>query len=265
MKKLSLIMIVIAAAVFAIIVLSSSVSGVAVKQCGTCHTGWGAYLALDVLEGDSRNQLPSAIGVAETKTVTVALRSLTSDVHNNTILSNVNVTLTSQNGRFSVSNPTYFIGTLQPNADATATWQITGTSAGSDVLVITARAIGLHKNLQFVDTYAPNPTITVGSSPPQSTLTLNINPQTVARGATLTISGQLTPGKATTIELYYRYPQTTGSWKVATTMPTNSLGAYSKTVTVPNLPTGVYDLVAAWFDPAKGAYVVSSIKLLTIT
>ena len=266
MKKLSYIMIVVAAAVFAIIVLSSSVAGVSTKQCSSCHTGWGAYLSFDVLEGDSRNQLPVAIDVAETKTVTVAVRSLTNTVHNNTVLRNVNVTLTSQNGRFSVSNPTYFIGTLEPNADATATWQITGTSAGSDVFVITARAVDFHKNLQFVDLYAPNPTITVGNPTPTPTLTLNLNPTTVARGSPLTISGQLTPGMTTTISLYYRYPQATGAWKIATTIPTNTGGAYSTTPTVPtSLTPGIYDLVAVWRNPANGAYTVSPIKVLTIT
>jgi hypothetical protein len=104
----------------------------------------------------------------------------------------------------------------------------------------------------------------VVTAPP--TLTLNLSPTTVARGSTLTLSGQLTPGVATTINLYYRYPHATGSWALATTIPTNAAGAYSVTATVPlSLPTGQFDLVAVWFNPTNGAYTVSPIKLLTIT
>ncbi|MGD0496462.1 MAG: hypothetical protein ABSB28_10590 [Candidatus Bathyarchaeia archaeon] len=106
-------------------------------------------------------------------------------------------------------------------------------------------------------------TFVVTASP---TLTLNINPSTVARGSPLAINGQLTPGMATTVYLYYRYPHATGSWALATTIPTNAAGAYSVTATVPmSLTPGIYDLVAVWFNPANGAYTASPIRVLTIT
>jgi hypothetical protein len=97
------------------------------------------------------------------------------------------------------------------------------------------------------------------------TLTLLLSPSTVARGSPLTISGQLTPGIATTISLYYR-TSTSNPWALATTLPTNAAGVYSTIVTVPNsLPPGTYDLVAVWYNSKNNRYAASDIKKLTIT
>ena len=95
-------------------------------------------------------------------------------------------------------------------------------------------------------------------------LTLNLSPTPIARGSVLTISGQLIPGSATTVTLYYR---TTGvTWAVATYLPTNAAGAYNVGATVPfSLPTGTYDLVAVWWDATTNRYAVSGIKQLIIT
>ncbi|MCW3982489.1 MAG: cytochrome c biogenesis protein [Candidatus Bathyarchaeota archaeon] len=89
-------------------------------------------------------------------------------------MSNVAATLSSQNNHFSVSNPTYNIGSL-PTGTATASWQITGTSAGTDQLIITVSAVNTHKNVYFTDSYSPNPSITVtqSTSPTQPTPTDN--------------------------------------------------------------------------------------------
>jgi hypothetical protein len=98
------------------------------------------------------------------------------------------------------------------------------------------------------------------------TLTLNLSPSTVARGQKLTISGQLTPGMATSINIYYRFPHATGSWALATTLPTNAAGAYSVSATVPmSLTPGVYDLIAVWFNSANGKYAASPIRVVTFT
>jgi hypothetical protein len=100
------------------------------------------------------------------------------------------------------------------------------------------------------------------------TLTLNLSPTTVARGAKLTLSGQLSPslGSAQTIYIYYRYPHKTGTWKLATTLSTNVAGVYSVTATVPvSLTAGQYDLAAFWVNTANGAYATSPIKLVTFT
>ena len=97
-------------------------------------------------------------------------------------------------------------------------------------------------------------------------LTLNVNPSTVARGSPITLSGQLTPGIATTINIYYRFPHSTGSWALATTLPTNALGIYSVTATVPmGLTPGTYDLIAVWFNPTNGKYAASPIRVVTFT
>jgi len=102
------------------------------------------------------------------------------------------------------------------------------------------------------------------TAPP--TLTLSISPSTVARGSQVTISGKLTPGMTTTIYLFYRFPHATGSWALATTIPTTSTGTYSVTATVPmSLTPGIYDLIAVWFNPANGSYAASPIRVLTIT
>ncbi len=97
-------------------------------------------------------------------------------------------------------------------------------------------------------------------------LTLNVNPSTVARGSPITLSGQLTPGMATTINIYYRFPHSTGSWALATTLPTNALGIYGVTATVPmGLTPGTYDLIAVWFNPTNGKYAASPIRVVTFT
>jgi hypothetical protein len=106
-------------------------------------------------------------------------------------------------------------------------------------------------------------TFTVVAAP---TLTLNLSPSTVARGQKLTISGQLTPGMATSINIYYRFPHATGSWALATALPTNAAGAYSVSATVPmSLTPGVYDLIAVWFNSANGKYAASPIRVATFT
>jgi hypothetical protein len=133
-------------------------------------------------------------------------------------------------------------------------------------------------NLMPAGDYQFNITATVGGyrriasipftvvAPP--TLSLILNPNTVARGKPLTLSGQLTPapGAPATIYIYYRYPHQTGTWKLATTLQTNAAGAYSATATVPmSLPIGQYDLVAFWVNTQNGEYAVAPMKLLTIT
>lgn len=95
---------------------------------------------------------------------------------------------------------------------------------------------------------------------------LDLEPRTVARGSTLRLNGTLTPPRATTLKLYYRLPHETGTWKLATTLTTNSAGVFNVAAPVPtSLPPGNYDLRAVWFDEATGDYVSSPIKMLTIT
>jgi len=122
-------------------------------------------------------------------------------------------------------------------------------------LLITATGMGLTKTTPL--------TLNVIAAP---TLTLNLNPKIVSRGSSLTISGQLTPGKAAPIRLYVRFPHETGTWRLAKTVNTDSTGYYTTTITIPtSAPTGSYDWVAVWFNEPNGAYTASPIVLLTIT
>jgi hypothetical protein len=71
--------------------------------------------------------------------------------------------------------------------------------------------------------------------------------------------------KATSISLYYR-TSTSNPWALAATLPTNTAGAYSVSVTVPTyLTPGTYDLVAVWYNSANNRYAASDVKKLTIT
>jgi hypothetical protein len=162
MHKASYIMIaaalIIVASIFLSPVFSSSTS-----QCSSCHGGYIQYL--DILEGNPSNQLPTTLTVGQTATISVI-------VENNvntaifTALSNVALTLNSQNGHFTVNTPTYTISNL-PKGTATATWQITAVSPGVDSYIIAGSAKNIHQSISFQDTYTPAPAITI--SAPAST------------------------------------------------------------------------------------------------
>lgn len=131
----------------------------------------------------------------------------------------------------------------------------TASPGGYDPTVIATSTSGVIKQFQLE--------LNIYSSP---TLTLNLSPQPVARGSPITISGQLTPGQAATIQLHYKYPHVSGTWKLATTLTTNNAGAYSAVATVPtSLPPGTYDLMASWYNGVTGAYASSPVTLFTVT
>jgi hypothetical protein len=152
----------------------------------------------------------------------------------------------------------YSVWQVTPTATSTLTVYTSNLMpAGAKQLTATA-TVGGYRRMVLV----PYTVI----APP--TLTLNLNPTTVARGAKLTISGQLTPapGAPTTIYLYYRYPHQSGTWKLATTLSTNAAGAFTVSATVPvSMTPGMYDLVAFWVNTQTGSYAVSPIKVFTIT
>ena len=133
---------------------------VSTNQCSSCH-GSTYNQQLDILEGNSQNKIPTTLQVGQTQTVTVTLSNINNAALNNQ-LSSVSLTLGSQNGHFSVTTPTYNVGSLSTGT-TTATWQITGTSQGSDTLLISASATNTHNNLKFSDSYSPSPTITVAA------------------------------------------------------------------------------------------------------
>jgi hypothetical protein len=115
------------------------------------------------MEGNGGNQIPQALNLSETKTVTVVVQNDVNTVRYAT-LSGVSVTLNSANGHFSVNKPTFNVGDLSEGSTA-ATWQITGISEGFDYIIIRASGYNSHKSGYFLDAYTPYPLITVGQPP----------------------------------------------------------------------------------------------------
>jgi hypothetical protein len=129
--------------------LTSSISS---NPCGLCgHNGYYQYL--DVVEGDSGNQIPSTLNLSETKTVSVVILN---DVNTGryTTLTSVFITLSSAYGHFSINNPTFYVGDLAAGT-TTATWQITGISEGFDYLTIQTSGRNQHESILFSDSYFP--------------------------------------------------------------------------------------------------------------
>ncbi|MFB3888040.1 MAG: 6-bladed beta-propeller [Candidatus Bathyarchaeia archaeon] len=134
-------------------------------------------------------------------------------------------------------------------------WTIKSAPVGTYNLTVSANYMGSTRTAPF------KLTVTTPFN-----IILDLEPRTVARGSTLTLSGQLTPGRATTLRLYYRLPHETGTWAIATYLYTNSTGHFKAAASVPtSLPPGDYDLMAVWFEEATGAYVASPVKMITIT
>jgi hypothetical protein len=134
-------------------------SGASTNPCGSCHTTY--YQELDILEGENTNQIPTALNINETKTVSVAIKNSVNTETYSTI-SGVTITLSSMYNHFSVSSPTFSIDDMPPGQKS-ATWQITGTSDGFDYISISARGYNPHRS-SFSDTYLPYPLITVGNA-----------------------------------------------------------------------------------------------------
>jgi hypothetical protein len=154
--------IVIAAAIFLSPIFAESTS-----PCAPCHGVQGYSQSLDILEGNNGNSIPTALTVGQTLPVTIAVENLVNSQLFN-IMSDVSLTLNSEKGHVSVNSPTVDLGTLQ-KGKASATWQITGESAGSDTLTITAKGTNSHMSLKFSDSYSPAPTITVTEPTPSPT------------------------------------------------------------------------------------------------
>lgn len=102
---------------------------------------------------------------------------------------------------------------------------------------------------------------------PTPTLTLNVSPSQVPRGAQLTLSGQLRPSRGTSEKIYlYFRALGTANWGLATTLYTNSTGYYAATAVVPpSMSPGDYQLVAFWVDLTHFSFAVSPIGSFKIT
>jgi hypothetical protein len=161
LKKLTKIVLILTLLVLAVVAVSPLVLSRSSEPCARCHSSRGYYQYLDIIEGDSGNQIPSTLAVEQTANVKVVIQNEV-DSPRYTDLSSVSLTLRSVFGHFQVSSPTYSIGSLSPGT-ATATWQITGTSEGYDYLDIQASGYNSHFSCYFSDSYSPTQLITVGS------------------------------------------------------------------------------------------------------
>ena len=178
MKKISVVVFFVTLAVILLLFPSFYTKGMSTNPCGSCHPGKIYSQSLDILEGNSANQIPADIEIDETKTVSVIVENR-GNSGTYSIISDVSLTLTTKYGHFSVNSPTYNIDEL-PLGEKTATWQITGVSEGFDSLIITANGVNrqhLALTFLFSDSYSPSASIKVGhpspTPPPKATPTPN--------------------------------------------------------------------------------------------
>jgi hypothetical protein len=163
LKKISIIVVCSLLITTLVLGLSPGLSGKSDNICSMCHDSYYQYL--DLLEGDSNNQIPTTIDIGETKTVSILIQNEI-EASGYIELYDVAVELNSQSGHFSVSSPVYHLDYLLDEI-AIATWEITGVSEGVDSLEITAKGRNYaHEDyfLSLSDSYSPSPSITVGSS-----------------------------------------------------------------------------------------------------
>jgi hypothetical protein len=182
-------------------------------------------------------------------------------------LAGVSLTLSSQNGHFSVKTPTYDMANL-PMGTGNATWSITGTSAGEDALLISAEAVNPHQSVRFSDDYLPKPAITVVSNPGALSISLTspINGENWVAGSTRNINWSASGGTGQlTITLHYSASGINGPWA---TIASGLQGNGSQTWTVPDTPSTSFYVRATVNDsaiPSNNASVTSSIEVSTTT
>jgi hypothetical protein len=194
---------------------------ISTNTCNSCH-GNSYNQQLDLVEGSGQNVFPTNVMVGQTATVTVVVQNI-NNVPRYTALYSVSITLSSQNNHFSVKNPTYTIGVLQTGV-ATATWQITGTSQGSDILVISASAINTHESVSFADRYLPGPSINVLTNP-NLTSTPTPSPTPISSPTTEptpTVQPTLPPGSTATPNPTNHSPPSSSPTGVPSQQPTSN-------------------------------------------
>jgi len=88
------------------------------NQCSSCHSNYNQQI--DLVEGSNQNNIPSTIQVGQTLTITVVIQNI-NNAPRYTQFSSVTATLSSQNNYFTISTPTYNVGSLYTGI-TTATW-----------------------------------------------------------------------------------------------------------------------------------------------
>src|SRR5512147_159665 len=97
LHKSSLLLIIVAAA-FVLSLLVAPVASISPNLCSSCH-GTSYNQQIDLLESSS--SIPSSLQVGQTVPLSVVIQNI-NNAPRNTLLSNVQVSLNSQSGRFSV-------------------------------------------------------------------------------------------------------------------------------------------------------------------
>ncbi|MBM4249917.1 MAG: hypothetical protein FJ149_10910 [Euryarchaeota archaeon] len=177
------------------------------NPCASCH-GDGRYMYLDILEGDAGNTIPTAIIDNEVLQVAVVIE-VTGSTSRHNVMTGITATLASQNGLFSVDVATFDVGALVAGQRATAFWNVSAVSSGSDVMLITSAGHNTHKGREFQDGYSPSPAITVSAAspdlPPAIALTAPAAGQQVTGGTDLPVAWTVTDEERATclVSLYY--------------------------------------------------------------
>jgi hypothetical protein len=274
MKRTSVMVLFVTLAVIFLLLLSPFTTGTSTNPCGSCHPGKIYSQYLDIVEGDSATQIPSAIEVGDTQTVSVVVEN-SGNPGSYSTLSDVTVTLASKNGHFSVDSPTYNIGDL-PLGKKTATWQITGVSEGFDSLLITASGNNeQHMSLTFLFTDTYSPSITVGhpsptlpptptpsaASPLSIVLTSPGNREQWAAGTVYPIKWYTSGGtKPLTVTLDYSVSSISGSW---TTIAAGIADNGSLTWKTPNATATIYirAFAADSGNPTQSALMIRNVEV----
>jgi len=239
MKKASGLIVVLALLLLAIPLMPPGTSK-SNNPCANCHQD-GRYMYLDILEGDAGNTIPTVLNKGETLKVAVVVQ-VTCNSNRNNIMTAISATLASQNGYFSVATATYSIGSLGDGQKATAFWNITPLASGSEILVITAQGHNSHKNLDFNDTYAPAPSITVNMG---GNVRPKVSPQSPSEGqkvkGIIEITGTATKGTLEISNVQLRVDS--GDWLDAT-----GATGWQLTLDTTNLKNGRHTLEVRAYD-----------------
>jgi hypothetical protein len=200
-----------AIAVVAALLVLAPAFATSTNPCSPCHGAQGYSQTLSI----TPNQVPSSLNVGQIATVSAVIKNEVSGTTTFVTLRGISASLNSQNGHFSVSEPTVSAGNLTYGSSATVSWQITGVSAGSDSIVVTANASNRHENLSFTDGFTSSAFAVEASAPTQTA-----SPTVTPPAPTQTPTPSHTPTPTPTPTPTSTHSTTTTPTETATTDPT---------------------------------------------
>jgi hypothetical protein len=203
-----------AIAVTTILLIISPTFAASSNPCSSCHGSQGYTQTLSI----TVQTAPSSLTVGQTATVTVTIKNniVRATLYNS--LASITATLVSLNGHFSITTPTVSIGSLTSGGSATASWQITALSSGTDSFVFGTSAKNSHQNLSFSDGTSAATNISPNNTPtPSPTPTLA---PTLTPSPTPTIPPTTTPTPTPIPTLTPTNPPTATPSPISTPTPT---------------------------------------------